>query len=172
MNRRGTIVSPSLPQDKSVVSTSIRVSKSRSTTKWILNASIAVLIVVVVYLAYVLFMNGSSGEESLSSIVFTPSGKPVQIDVLNGCGVSGVASRMATHLRRHGFDVVEMRNYRSFDIEETLVVDRVGNLALARRVAEVVGVSRENIIQEINPDYYVDVSVVIGRDYTTLRSMN
>ena len=65
--------------------------------------------------------------------------------------------------------MVEMKNYSSFRVAETLVIDRVGDLAAARRVAGALGVRESNVVQQINPDYFVDVSVVIGEDYTSLK---
>jgi hypothetical protein len=50
-----------------------------------------------------------------------------------------------------------------------MVVDRVGNMQNAERVAYALGVKKENILQQMNPDYYVDVSVVIGKDYHALK---
>jgi len=93
----------------------------------------------------------------------------IQIDVLNGCGDPGMAGKCSAFLRARGFDVVEMRNYKTFDLGESLVIDRAGNRENAERVAYALSVPKRNIIQQINQDYYVDVSVVIGKDYKTLR---
>jgi hypothetical protein len=93
----------------------------------------------------------------------------IQLDVLNGCGASGAGTAFTAFLRARGFDVVEIRNYKSFDLQESLVIDRTGNVANAERVAYALGIGKKNIIQQINQDYFVDVSVVIGRDYTSLK---
>ncbi|HUI10340.1 MAG TPA: LytR C-terminal domain-containing protein [Bacteroidota bacterium] len=116
----------------------------------------------------------------LSRTVFHPpvdpvrSGSParstIQLDVLNGCGVAGAGTAMTAYLRARGFDVVEYRNYRNFDVQETLVIDRAGSRENAEKVAYALGVGAGNIIQQINEDYYVDVSVLIGRDYASLKS--
>ena len=140
-------------------------------SRWIWSIILAILLLLVGLLAYAYFIQQNNrGNDALHS--FSPTGKPVQIDVLNGCGVLGVASKFTTFLRHQGFDVVEMRNYKSFDIQETLVIDRVGNLTLARNVATALGVSPRNVIQEINSDYFVDVSIVIGKDYQKFSFMN
>jgi len=62
-----------------------------------------------------------------------------------------------------------MKNYKTFSVAHTLVVDRVGDLTLARRVAASLGVAEKNVVQQINQDYFVDVSVIIGADYPSLR---
>ena len=93
----------------------------------------------------------------------------IQLDVLNGCGLPGAGTSITAYLRARGFDVVEYRNYRNFDVRESLVIDRAGNRENAEKVAYALGIRKGNIIQQINQDYYVDVSVLIGRDYPTLK---
>lgn len=146
-------------------------SASRRYTRWILNSIIAVLFLSVVYLSYAFFAGQFNEKGDAHAQQFTLSAKLIQIDVLNGCGVSGAASKTGTYLRKRGFDVVEVRNYKSFEVKKTLVVDRVGNLGQARRVARALGVDETNILQEINYDYYVEVSVVVGKDFPSLRTL-
>jgi len=93
----------------------------------------------------------------------------IQLDVLNGCGLPGAGTSITAYLRARGFDVVEYRNYRNFDVRESLVIDRAGNRENAEKVAYALGIGKGNIIQQINQDYYVDVSVLVGRDYPTLK---
>lgn len=92
----------------------------------------------------------------------------IQADVLNGCGVGGIADRFTDFLRNNKVDVVYSGNYIRFDMDETLVIDRTGNKANALKVAEILGVSKGNVIQQLNKEYLLDVSIVIGRDYYTL----
>lgn len=93
-----------------------------------------------------------------------PLGKIVQIDIQNGSGEKGIASRFTNFLRTRGYDVVEAKNYKVSNVPRTLIVDRLGNVQTARDLAKHVGVADTNIIQQLNPDYFVDVSIVIGQD--------
>ncbi|TAK53249.1 MAG: LytR family transcriptional regulator [Bacteroidetes bacterium] len=97
-----------------------------------------------------------------------PPAQVVQIDVLNGCGEKGVGARFTNFLRARGYDVVEMKNYKTQNMPHTLIIDRVGNLKPARDIAVHLGVADTNILQQLNPDYFVDVSVVIGEDFYDL----
>ncbi len=97
-----------------------------------------------------------------------PPGDIIQVEVRNGCGVSGLAEEMTRFLRQQGFDVVEVGNYTSFNQPTTRVVDRVGNLEAARRVAAALGLAEDRVEQQIRPDYFLDASVIIGQDYATL----
>lgn len=92
----------------------------------------------------------------------------IQVDVRNGCGVSGVADRYTDYLRSKGFDVADIGNYVSSDVDETLIIDRIGNMANAYKVAKSLGIKNENVIQQLNRDYFIDVTVVIGKDYFLL----
>ncbi len=95
-------------------------------------------------------------------------GDIIQLEVRNGCGVDGVAARTTRYLRRHGFDVVEIGDYTSFDVPYSLVIDRVGDLEAARKVAAVLGIPEERVRQQIQPDLFLDASVIIGKDYAQL----
>lgn len=94
----------------------------------------------------------------------------IQIEVLNGCGVSGIANAYTGLLRSNGFDVVETGNFESFDLQETIIISRSGVMDNAHRVANALGVSEENVIRESSPDFYLDVSVIIGHDYEKLNT--
>lgn len=95
-------------------------------------------------------------------------GTIIQVEVRNGCGVPGLAEDMTHFLRQQGFDVVEVGNYHTFDQERTIVVDRVGDLASAQKVAAALGLAEDRVVQEIRQDYFLDASVVIGKDYASL----
>jgi len=134
-----------------------------------LNILIAVLTLLVGYLAYSLLDRTVFHRPVDTAKGGGPTTTVIQIDLLNGCGASGVATSFRDYLRARGYDVVEMRNYKSFDVDQSLVVDRTGSLVNAEKVAYALGVKKSNIIQQINPDYFVDVSVVIGKDFPTLK---
>ncbi len=134
-----------------------------------LNAVIGGLVIIVGYLAYSLLARHVIHPPVDAERTAAPPGSVIQIDVLNGSGASGVASSFTSYLRSRGFDVVDTRNYRSSDLKESLVIDRTGNREDAEKVAYALGVKKENIVQQLNEDYYVDVSVVIGKDHKSLK---
>ena len=143
-----------------------------STTNLFLNIIILLLSAIIIFMSYSLVVNLTDGRNSSSSANGKKAASIIQVEVLNGCGVSGAADKFTNYLRQHNFDVVQMGNYISFDIEKTLVIDRTGNMADAYKVAEVLGVSRKNVIQQTNKDYFLDVSVVIGKDFNQLKPNN
>ena len=96
-------------------------------------------------------------------------GDVIQVEVLNGCGVPGLADRFTTKLREYGFDVVETGNFKNFDMQNTVVIARTFNAENAERVADALGVDPENVFIEASQDFYLDATIVIGSDYETLK---
>ncbi len=95
--------------------------------------------------------------------------RQIQISVRNECGTDGVAMDFTDFLRQRGFDVVETTNGSIFDRPVTTVVDAAGNFENALRVAEALGVKKQNVIIKPDPHAYVDVEVLIGKDYYKLK---
>jgi len=153
---------------RTTVQTGSASTPSRSSRLLVLNVVIGVLALVVVVLAY-----SFVSRHLLHPPVETAraGGGVIQVDVLNGCGASGAASSITAYLRSRGYDVVELRNYKTFDVPESMVIDRTGNRHEAEKVAAALGIKPENLIVQISPDYYVDVSLVIGKDYRSLKPL-
>ena len=91
-----------------------------------------------------------------------------QVEIRNGAGVTGAAQTLRRYLRNKGYDVVEVGNHTSFDVQKTEVVDRVGNLDIALEVAASLGLPADRVRQEERREYFLDVSVIIGSDYRSL----
>ena len=141
-------------------------------TNLLLNTAIFILAGVIIYLSYSIFLKLSDKEPAEKQITQkdTPS-EIIQCEVKNGCGVNGVADRFTDYLRARKFDVVNIGNHSSFNIENTIVIDRIGNMTNAYETARILGVKRENVIQQINEDYFLDVSIIIGKDYFKLNPL-
>lgn len=134
-----------------------------------LNVAIGVLAVIVLYLLYALIVRVFVAPPVDVVREGDPRGRIIQVDVLNGCGVARAGTAMTTYLRSRGYDVVEIRNYHRFDVKRSLVIERTGQMKNAEKVARALGIDPAQIIQQLNPDYYVDVSIVVGQDYGTLK---
>ncbi|MGE5682254.1 MAG: LytR C-terminal domain-containing protein [Bacillota bacterium] len=137
-----------------------------------LNVVIFLLGALILYMAYAIVIKlvHRGPEQETAGQAQIPS-NIIQVEVLNGCGVGGVGDRFTDFLRSNKIDVVNVSNYSSFDIDRTMVIDRTGNLANAKKIAAMLGIKDENVIQQINNDYFLDVSLVIGKDYNQLKPL-
>jgi hypothetical protein len=126
----------------------------------------AILAVLAVFLIYSIL-------EKSGIMIFdnTETAKPqnvqqlIQVEVLNGCGVTGVGDALTDVLRAKGIDVVKTGNFRSFDVENTFIIDRLGKTETANRVADSLNLDKRFIITEKNKSYFLDLTIVIGKDY-------
>ncbi len=98
-------------------------------------------------------------------------GERIQLTVLNGSGQPNVARKFTDYLRARKFDVVEMSNYKSKDIERTVIYDRVNDTLSSHKVAYALGIDAKNIFVEVDTNAFVDATVVIGKDYPSLNPM-
>ncbi|MCP5064567.1 MAG: LytR C-terminal domain-containing protein [Ignavibacteriae bacterium] len=146
-----------------------KVDVKSSTYNIFYNIIIFFLLVLIVYLSYSAYLKiiHKTSEAELDQNVEVAS-EIIQMDVLNGCGIAGVADRYTDFLRAHNFDVVQIGNYISFEVDETFLIDRIGNKANALKVAEAIGIENVKVIQQLNDNYFLDVSLVIGKDYYKL----
>jgi len=96
----------------------------------------------------------------------------IQIEVLNGCGVPGIAAKFTDFLRENGIDVVNTDNYESFNVIKTVVIDRRGNWEKCKKIAKSMGLPEDRILQEVNDAYLLDASLILGKDFRQLSSWN
>lgn len=96
-------------------------------------------------------------------------GNVIQLEVLNGAGVAGLADTFTSTLRKNGFDVVQSGNFDNFNMQHTTVISRTANKDNARRVAEALGIDESQILVEASQDFYLDATIVIGSDYSSLK---
>ena len=142
---------------------------------YILNGVIIIFLIIVAYFGFSLINNSLKSDKEVKEITDTTksvTNQPnltIQLDVQNGTNENGIATKFTEYLRQNGIDVVEIGNYKSQDIERTLIIDRAGDKAKARKVAQALGVNEKNIIQQLNNSLYLDVTVVIGKDFKELK---
>ena len=99
--------------------------------------------------------------------------KAIRIEVLNGCGVKGVAAKFRDYLRAKGFDVVNTDNYRSFDVDSSFVIDRVSiKSKYGLKIAEALGIPQRNVKPILSDELSIESTVVLGKDYSSLKGLS
>lgn len=95
----------------------------------------------------------------------------ITVEVLNACGVQGLANDITQFLRNNNFDVVNVGNYPGgFDLEQTFIFDRVSlNGIYAQKVGKVLGVDEKQIAPQLDESLQLKVTVIIGKDYNKLK---
>ncbi len=108
---------------------------------------------------------------------YSPVQRQIQLEILNGCGVKGVADRLTKLLRKHNYDVVNKGNYLNkgkvnWNVAETRIIDQIGKVDNARQLADAMGVLYSNVESYENPSPIADITIIIGKDYKTLPIFN
>ena len=158
---------------------------------WLLNIGILVTFGVAMVLVYAFFIRVTT-EQPDPHRLDNPGnllGTIIQVQVLNASGGNGLAREMMDYLRDQGFDVVEMGNAKEgilqklesegyevekvdgklVYLEKSVIQDRIGNLDAAQQVALAVGMPVEEIIQDIKLEYFLDATIIIGKDFADLK---
>jgi hypothetical protein len=89
----------------------------------------------------------------------------LRIEVLNGTGEQGIAHSVALSLRKMGVDVLNEDNAKSFDFEESILIERKDNDGV-KALGKAIGC--RNVIVQLKDDSIVDATLIIGADYHKL----
>ncbi|MGH1362681.1 MAG: LytR C-terminal domain-containing protein [Calditrichia bacterium] len=107
-------------------------------------------------------------EEPVENPQPQPVTRRIQVEILNGCGVSGLAKQVTAFLRNKGIDVVSSGNFRHFNLQKTEVIDRTGNLEFPSKVANLLGIDASTVRTNKNSNLQLDATIVLGADYRNL----
>jgi hypothetical protein len=139
---------------------------SRKKIMKVILIAIGLALVVSVYLLANREMKISS-EKLPDSIT---SSQRLEVEVLDGVGSMKVAQYLTNVIRSYGFDVVEMKRNSGGVVDKTFLFDRSGNLDEAKKLAEQLGVPQDKVFQKIDRNLYLDITVVIGKDFSQLKA--
>lgn len=83
-----------------------------------------------------------------------------QITILNGNGVSGVASEAADELEKYGFNIKKTDNAENFNYQETIIYYQNGNRKIASGLKEIMGGKIEK-----NEEIEADFQIILGKNF-------
>lgn len=91
-------------------------------------------------------------------------GRAFKVQVFGGCGRPDAVMEIAEQFRKNGIDVLEIETESGFTYPYSLIVDRVGNKAVADSLASLLGLSENRVVlQKYN--LMLDATIVVGLDY-------
>ncbi len=103
-----------------------------------------------------------SSDGSISNRIYV-------LEIQNGTKTQGLARRTATLYQNASYDVLSAVNADSNDYAETVIVDHIGNEAVARQVGELIRCTNIKQADEMedgsSSDSMVDFTVILGRDF-------
>ncbi len=92
-----------------------------------------------------------------------PIGDEIKIEILNGSSNPGQAQSLRNSFLEYGFNVIHFGNALRSDYEKTIVIDRIGRPALAKRIADIINC--KEVYTRIDKNLMVDVTIILGNDF-------
>lgn len=97
----------------------------------------------------------------------------IDVEILNGCGEPGLATKFSNFLRNEKIDVVRSDNADHFDYNRTILIQRNENVKAVKLVADALGFDIKNSSRvkiETDSNLDVDLTLIIGKDYNSIKS--
>ena len=98
--------------------------------------------------------------------------KNIKVEILNGCGIKGIAAKTSDFLRsKHRIDVIRSDNADKFDYPKTIIIGRNEDLDKILSVSNAfdISINNKNHIQHIPDETLgVDVTIILGKDINSL----
>ena len=104
----------------------------------------------------------NNNEENKKEVTIEKPKGEISLEVLNGTSRNGLASSVAEKLKKEGYNVTKIGNYKTTsNISTSLINHNDGNYA--KEIREFLGVGK--IKTEIEENSKVDVTIILGNDY-------
>ena len=153
----------------------------------VLNSVIAALILIIFLFVYSLYDNhlriesnyaaytGSDLENIPTAMLTDQERKKEEVNlivqVLNGCGVSGIAAQFQGILNERGVDVIDVGNAGSQEYDYSTIYFYDNGLDKAFRLADMLGIEKTRIFEKEHTSLGNDLTLVLGSDYAHLNKI-
>jgi hypothetical protein len=145
------------------------VAGNLKTKNTILNISLFLLGLFLLLIAYNIYLSlNKSQDEDLKDQSST--GRIVQVRVLNGTQIEGLAQKLSDYLRTKNFDVVVQGNYSTRNVERTFIIIHTDDKKVLRRLKRILRINPDQVVIENRDFELTDITIVIGKDYQKLTS--
>ena len=99
------------------------------------------------------------------------TGEKIQLEVQNGCGIKGAANLFMNFLRDEGYDVINTKNARDFNYNQTIIkIHKPNKGNFVEEISELLQIDSLSIHYDYNNNIFYDLTLIIGRDYQNLQS--
>ena len=98
----------------------------------------------------------------------------IEVEILNGCGVPGLAEKVSNYLRSQKMDVVRSDNADHYNYDQTILILRNENFEGLKKVSQSFGINEQDELRIKHiPDekLSVDITVIIGSDFATIKPL-
>ncbi|MFN4111271.1 MAG: LytR C-terminal domain-containing protein [Ignavibacteria bacterium] len=141
---------------------------SLRTKNTLLNITLFILSLFLIFIFYNVYLSLRNSNEESDEL--NPTGRIVQVRILNGTQKDGLAKKLTDFLRSKNFDVVIQGNYTSRDVKKTFIIDHLGDKKVLKRIIRVLRIDPDKVRVDLKEYDITDITIVIGEDYQKLNS--
>ena len=87
----------------------------------------------------------------------------VTIEVLNGSGITGLATDVSNKLKAEGYNIVNVDTVKGIKYSQTHIYDRKNKMTEAKKIAKLLDV--KDVEKDIYLQAEADVTIIVGSDY-------
>lgn len=150
--------------------------KSKSPAPFSLNikpSTLAIYLLVFVNSVLIISSAHKLFRKTVDASIEYEEQQPLKIQVHNGCGVNGIATKISNNLTYQNYQVVDKGNADHWNYEYTVLIDLKGDLdeKSVEKLRKDIGIQKEDVIP-IREESEADVRLIIGKDYQSLKIFN
>lgn len=124
--------------------------KPKTAVYGVIGAALFIVLLVMVF---------SEDEPIVEEVIATPA----VVEVLNGCGVSGIAGRMTDFLKSNTIEVFNTGDADNSSYPETILIGRDSRFDHAAEISALTGI--KNRTYDYESESLVNVTIILGKDY-------
>ncbi|WP_026485956.1 LCP family protein [Caldanaerobius polysaccharolyticus] len=108
-------------------------------------------------------LNKPQTDNAIASDTSQLNPATIKVEVLNGGGITGAATRVAGMLEEYGYDVINIANAKDMNHVTTQIINRTQNKAVADNIK---GYFKNSVVIDERPtDNKPDITIIVGSDY-------
>ena len=127
--------------------------------QYIYRLGIALGVIIILYMIY----PGDEPEIVEEEVTL----EPISVEVLNGCGVSGVAAQMTEYLRLNDIDVLITDDADNSSYPETIIIGRDLQFDYTEIISQLTGIDNRTV--DNVTESTVNITIIIGKDYKNFK---
>ena len=142
-------------------------------SSWALNLNLrpsTIAIYAIVFFNCVLIISaGTKLFQKVDASIEVQDEQPLKIEVQNGCGVNGIATKITNNLTYQNYLVVSKGNADHWNYEQTILIDLGCDKEKSiEKLCKDIGIQK-NDVYLLREESDADVRLIIGKDYQSLK---
>lgn len=108
------------------------------------------------------FMDNLNNERDNTAIANNENKKDIKIEIFNGGGIPGAATKTADLLKQQGYDVVKIGNITGTTYNTTQIINRTDDKKIVEELKKLL--KNAIVVEDMNRDSNVNITIILGKN--------